>query len=192
MPGLDSQLPRLRQHELDARGDSVRGSRRRAPRRRHFGPRCRRSRRAGRRRDRRCRQCRHADAVVAGMALRPARRQLGAEWRRKYSNPPDAPDSRSARRDGRGHQRIAAGNRPADNQRGAAARLRLHAAGCERTGRSLPLLAGMSASGTTRITEPPISRDHTERMLAAARLPRSAAKATRSSLMATSMSSNSA
>jgi 3-phosphoshikimate 1-carboxyvinyltransferase len=37
--------------------------------------------------------------------------------------------------------------------------------------KSCLLLAGMSASGTTRINEPQISRDHTERMLAAAGLP---------------------
>jgi len=37
--------------------------------------------------------------------------------------------------------------------------------------KSCLLLAGMAASGTTRITEPQISRDHTERMLAAAGLP---------------------
>ena len=37
--------------------------------------------------------------------------------------------------------------------------------------KSCLLLAGMAASGTTRIREPQISRDHTERMLAAAGLP---------------------
>jgi 3-phosphoshikimate 1-carboxyvinyltransferase len=37
--------------------------------------------------------------------------------------------------------------------------------------KSCLLLAGMAASGTTRIHEPKISRDHTERMLAAAGLP---------------------
>lgn len=37
--------------------------------------------------------------------------------------------------------------------------------------KSCVLLAGMAASGTTRITEPQVSRDHTERMLAAAGLP---------------------
>lgn len=37
--------------------------------------------------------------------------------------------------------------------------------------KSCLLLAGMAASGTTRITEPQVSRDHTERMLAAAGLP---------------------
>ncbi|MGH2905363.1 MAG: 3-phosphoshikimate 1-carboxyvinyltransferase [Solirubrobacterales bacterium] len=37
--------------------------------------------------------------------------------------------------------------------------------------KSCLLLAGMAASGTTRIREPQVSRDHTERMLAAAGLP---------------------
>ncbi|MBI4897980.1 MAG: 3-phosphoshikimate 1-carboxyvinyltransferase [Actinobacteria bacterium] len=37
--------------------------------------------------------------------------------------------------------------------------------------KSCLLLAGMAASGTTRIREPQITRDHTERMLAAAGLP---------------------
>lgn len=37
--------------------------------------------------------------------------------------------------------------------------------------KSCLLLAGMAASGTTRIKEPQVSRDHTERMLAAAGLP---------------------
>ena len=122
-------------------------------------------RRAG---DDRRRQRRHPAAAAAGLAGGAGGRELDARRRRLDPAPPGRPDRGAAARDGR--RASAREDRlPPLRIRGA----QLHGITYElpiasAQVKSCLLFAGLLAAGETRIVEPVPSRDHSERMLAAA------------------------
>ena len=135
--------------------------------------------RAGRRRDRR-RQRRHADAPAARAGSPGSRAAVDARRRRVDPPPPRRPD-RASRCAGwaRGSMRPRTASRRSRSRR-AAARDRVRAAGRERAGQVAACCwPGCSPTARRRAVEPAPSRDHTERLLAAAGAPRRARRRAR-------------